>query len=107
MAKLDLDWLGVFVEIYKTQSVSRAAQRLGIAQASASIALNKLRHHFDDPFFSRTSKGMEPTTRAQSIYPELHEALLRIEKARGTHGAFSPAEAQREFRICMTDISEV
>ena len=43
MAKLDLDWLGVFVEIYKTQSVSRAAQALGMEQASASIALNKLR----------------------------------------------------------------
>jgi DNA-binding transcriptional LysR family regulator len=107
MAKLDLDWLGVFVEVYKTQSVSRAAQRLGIAQASASIALNKLRHHFDDRLFSRTSQGMEPTPKAQSIYPELHEALLRIEKARGTRGAFSPADAQREFRICMTDISEI
>jgi DNA-binding transcriptional LysR family regulator len=107
MAKLDLDWLGVFVEVYKTQSVSRAAQRLGIAQASASIALNKLRHHFDDRLFSRTSKGMEPTPRAQVIYPELQEALLRIEKARGTRGAFSPADAKREFRICMTDISEI
>jgi DNA-binding transcriptional LysR family regulator len=107
MAKLDLDWLGVFVEIYKTQSVSRAAQRLGIAQASASIALNKLRRHFDDRLFSRTSQGMEPTPRAQSIYPELQEALLRIEKARGARGAFSPIDAQREFRICMTDISEI
>jgi DNA-binding transcriptional LysR family regulator len=107
MAKLDLDWLGIFVEIYKTQSVSRAAQRLGIAQASASIALNKLRRHFDDRLFSRTSQGMEPTPRAQRIYPELHEALLRIEKARGTGGAFSPADAQREFRISMTDISEI
>jgi len=107
MAKLDLDWLGVFVEVYKTQSVSRAAQRLGMAQASASIALNKLRRHFDDRLFSRTSQGMEPTPRAQLIYPELHEALMRIEKARGPRGVFSPADAQREFRICMTDISEI
>ncbi|HSW03080.1 LysR family transcriptional regulator [Aquabacterium sp.] len=107
MAKLDLDWLGVFVEVYKTQSVSRAAQRLGIAQASASIALNKLRHHFDDRLFSRTSQGMEPTPRAQSIYPELQEALLRIEKARGPRAGFAPGDAQREFRICMTDISEI
>ncbi|AKJ28702.1 LysR family transcriptional regulator [Caldimonas brevitalea] len=107
MAKLDVDWLDVFVEIYKTQSVSRAALRLGIAQASASIALNKLRRHFDDPLFCRTSQGMEATPRAQSIYPDIQEALLRIEKARGTRGAFSPADEQREFRICMTDISEI
>jgi DNA-binding transcriptional LysR family regulator len=107
LAKLDLEWLGVFVEIYKTQNVSRAAERLGIAQASASIALNKLRHHFADPLFVRTSRGMEPTPRAQAIHPELQEVLLRIGKARGTRSAFSAAETQREFRICMTDISEI
>ena len=107
MAKLDLDWLSVFVEIYKTQSVSRAAQALGMEQASASIALNKLRRHFDDPLFCRTSAGMSPTTRAQTIYPDLLEALQRLEKSRGTSGAFLPQESKREFRICMTDISEI
>ena len=107
MAKLDLDWLAVFVEVYKNQSVSKAAVRLGIAQASASIALNKLRRHFDDRLFSRTSQGMEPTPRAQSIYPELAEALLHIERARGTQRGFSPVDARRRFRICMTDISEI
>ncbi len=107
MAKLDLNWLGVFVEIYKTQSVSRAAQRLGLEQASASIALGKLRRHFDDPLFTRTSMGMEPTPRAQTIYPDVAEALERLEKAHGGRAAFSPNEAQRTFRLCMTDISEI
>ncbi|MET0208343.1 MAG: LysR family transcriptional regulator, partial [Burkholderiaceae bacterium] len=88
-------------------SVSRAAQRLGLAQASASIALGKLRRHFDDRLFARTAAGMQPTPRAEAIYPELHEALLRIERARGTLRDFAPADAQREFRICMTDISEI
>ncbi len=107
MAKLDLDWLGVFVEVYKTQSVSRAAVALGIEQASASIALNKLRRHFGDPLFCRTSQGMEPTPRAQEIYPELQEALVRIGAARGAPPVFSPDTAKREFRVCMTDISEI
>jgi DNA-binding transcriptional LysR family regulator len=107
MAKLDLEWLGVFVEVYKTQSISRAAQRRGIAQASASIALNKLRRYFDDRLFSRTSLGMEPTPKARRLFPELQEALLRVETARGVRGAFSPHDAAREFRICMTDISEI
>ena len=107
MAKLDLDWLGVFIEVYKTQSVSRAAQALSMEQASASIVLNKLRRHFDDPLFCRTSTGMEPTPRAQAIYPELSQALLHIETARGKPSAFIPSEATREFRICMTDISEI
>ena len=107
MAKLDLDWLGVFVEVYKTQNVSRAAQALGMEQASASIALNKLRSHFDDRLFIRTSQGMEPTPRAQAIYPGLVEAMRHIETARGRTDAFAPHEAAREFRICLTDISEI
>ena len=107
MAKLDLDWLGVFIEIYKTQSVSRAARALGMEQASASIVLNKLRRHFEDPLFCRTSAGMAPTTRAQAIYPDLLEAQVRLDKARGATGAFAPQQATREFRICMTDISEI
>jgi DNA-binding transcriptional LysR family regulator len=108
MAKLDLDWLNVFVEVYKTQSVSRAAERLSIAQASASIALGKLRRHFGDRLFARTSRGMEPTPYAQQIYPEIAaslESLARLVEARSTR--FEPAEATRQFRICMTDISEI
>jgi DNA-binding transcriptional LysR family regulator len=107
MAKLDLDWLNVFVEIYKTQSVSRAAQTLGMEQASASLVLTKLRRHFDDPLFCRTSAGMVPTPRSQTIYPDVLEALMRLEKARGATGAFLPQQTKRDFRICMTDISEI
>jgi DNA-binding transcriptional LysR family regulator len=107
MAKLKLDWLEVFLQIYKTKSVTRAAAALGMEQANASIALNKLREHFDDRLFVRTVDGMIPTPRAQSIYPELHSALALIEKARGEPAGFSPNKAVREFRICMTDISEI
>jgi DNA-binding transcriptional LysR family regulator len=107
MAKLDLDWLGVFVEVYKTQSVSRAALCLGIEQASASIALGKLRRHFDDPLFVRTSGGMAPTPRAHALYPDLAEAMARIARARGDPAPFLPQQAQRVFCIGMTDISEI
>jgi DNA-binding transcriptional LysR family regulator len=107
MSKLDLDWLSVFVEIYKTQSVSRAAQALGMEQASASIALGKLRRHFDDPLFCRTATGMAATPRAQAIYPDVLEAVALLDKARGTAAEFLPRLAEREFKICMTDISEM
>ncbi|MDB5776652.1 MAG: LysR family transcriptional regulator [Herbaspirillum sp.] len=107
MAKLDLEWLAVFEEIYKTNSVSRAAERLGLAQATASIALNKLRVHFGDKLFSRTSKGMMPTPRAAALYPELRDITHRLEVARGFRAEFVPAQSNREFRISITDISEI
>jgi DNA-binding transcriptional LysR family regulator len=102
MAKLDVDWLNVFVEIYKTQSVSRAADRLGMAQANASIALNKLRRYFGDRLFSRTSRGMEPTPYTQQIYPEVLATVERLAKLTGPRASFDPAAVRRQFRICMT-----
>ena len=107
MSKLDLEWLAVFDEVYKTGNVSKAAERLGMAQAAASTALNKLRAHFDDRLFTRTAQGMQPTPHAERIYPNLREALAQLAQAQGNRSSFEPAQAQRRFRICMTDISEV
>lgn len=107
MAALDLEWLYLFDEIYKTGSVSRAAERRGLAQGTASIALNKLRTHFSDKLFSRTSQGMEPTPHAQKIYPALRATLDLLEQARGVRDEFDPATAARKFCISMTDISEI
>ncbi|MEJ7688690.1 MAG: LysR family transcriptional regulator [Variovorax sp.] len=107
MSKLDLEWLAVFDEVYKTGSVSKAADRLGMAQAAASTMLNKLRAHFDDRLFARTAQGMQPTPYAQGIRAHVREVLLQLEQARGSRNIFEPGRAQRSFRICMTDISEV
>lgn len=107
MAKLNVEWLEVFVQIHQTKSVTRAASQLGMEQATASIALNKLRQYFDDRLFVRTADGMIPTPRAAAIYPGILEALERIGLARGAPAVFSPEDAVREFRICMTDISEI
>src|SRR5450756_1801784 len=107
MARLELDWLKVFDEVLKTASVSKAADRLGISQSAASTALIKLRAHFGDKLFSRTARGMLPTPYAQAIHPSLRAALGHLEQARASRTAFEPADAQRVFRIGMTDISVI
>lgn len=107
MAKLDLEWLNLFDEIYKTGSVSRAAERRGMAQGTASIALNKLRQHYGDKLFCRTSRGMEPTPFATEIYPALRDAMAMLERTHGAREAFDPASARRVFRLLITDISEI
>jgi DNA-binding transcriptional LysR family regulator len=107
MAKFDLEWLLVFDGIFTTRSVSRTAERLGLAQATVSIALNKLRVHFDDKLFIRTSHGMEPTPRAQALHPQLAGVLATLESARVTPTEFVPLQAKRAFCLCITDISEI
>ena len=107
MAKLDLEWLQVFEEVYRTRSVSRAAEHLDIAQASASAAIQKLRDHFGDPLFTRTPAGMQPTAFATQIRDDIAKVLDLLLKARHSRTEFDPAQARRTFRLCATDIRQL
>lgn len=104
---MDMKLLAVFDEIYKTRSVSRAAESLGLAQTSVSLALGRLRRLFNDPLFVRTGAGMLPTPRAASLVPQLRQALELLQLATQTEAEFDPASSGRTFRIAMTDISHL
>ncbi|MCA1246125.1 LysR family transcriptional regulator [Massilia sp. MS-15] len=103
----DLELLAIFDEIYKTGNVTRAAANLGLPQSTVSVGLGRLREHFNDRLFSRTAKGMLPTPRAQNAIADVRAALQALQHALADQPAFDPAASEREFRICMTDISEV
>ncbi len=105
MQSLDVRLLNVFDEIYKTRSVSRAADNLSLGQPAVSIALAKLRRHFDDSLFVRTSAGMEPTPLGEELVRPVRTAIDALGAALGHRSTFDPRTAERTFRICMTDIS--
>lgn len=107
MNGLDVRLLAVFDEIYKTRSVSRAAEALGLGQPAVSIALARLRQHFDDPLFVRTSTGMEPTLLGEELLRPVRDALDALERVTGHRNEFDAGRSQRTFRICMTDISQL
>lgn len=104
---MDLKLLTVFDEVYKTRSVSRAGDNLGIAQSSVSIALARLRRHFGDPLFVRTGDGMQPTPHASTLVGPVRQAVELLRGITRQQAAFEPATAQRTFRICMTDITHL
>jgi DNA-binding transcriptional LysR family regulator len=107
MKELDLRLLSVFDEVYKTRSVSGAADVLDMSQPAVSVALSKLRRHFGDPLFVRTSAGMEPTPLGEGLVRPVREALTALDVVLGHHQAFDPASSHRTFRVCMTDISQL
>jgi DNA-binding transcriptional LysR family regulator len=107
MHSLDLRLLSVFDEIYKTRSVSRTANAIGLSQPAVSIALARLREHFGDPLFVRTGKGMEPTLLGQELVQPIREALAALDRALGHRSTFDPGTANRSFRVCMSDISQL
>lgn len=103
----DVRLLQVFDEISKTRSVTRAAENLGIGQPTVSIALAKLRDHFNDALFVRVANNMEPTSLAAELEQPVRAALNALEQVFGHQASFDPTSADRIFRIGMTDISQL
>lgn len=107
MKYLDTRLLQVFDEIYKTRSVSRAAEQLDLGQSIVSLDLGKLRRHFGDPLFVRTSTGMDPTPLGEELVHPIRHAIEALEIALQHRSSFDAAKVQRVFRIAMTDISQI
>lgn len=107
MQTADIRLLQVFDEIYKTRSVTRAAEHLGLGQPAVSIALARLRAHFNDPLFVRIANVMEPTPLACELQEQVHGTLASLEQVFGYRSSFDPTRAERTFTISMTDISQL
>jgi DNA-binding transcriptional LysR family regulator len=103
----DARHLVLFDEIYRSQSMSRAAERLGLSQPTVSIWLSKLRRQLADPLFVRTSSGVRPTPRADALIGEVREALALLRGIAGKAPGFDATRSRRVFRVAMTDASHI
>ncbi|MFI9009960.1 LysR family transcriptional regulator [Actinosynnema sp. NPDC053489] len=63
----DLDLLATFVEIYRSGSLTAAAQRRGLTQPAVSGQLARLERELGEPLFTRGSRGVTPTARADDL----------------------------------------
>lgn len=107
MDNIDLKLLAVFDGIYKTGNISQAAESLGIGQPAVSMSLRRLREHFNDPLFVRTSGGMAPTSLAEDLKPYVAQTLALLHTTLDYRARFDPATSERTFRVCMSDIGQV
>ncbi len=104
---IDTRLLRLFETIYAVRNVTRAAELLGLSQPTVSIGLGKLRAHFGDPLFVRTTTGMQPTPPADALIGQVRDMLEALRQISQWEAHFDPAMADRRFRICMTDASHV
>jgi len=104
--RVDLGLLELFEALYAERSVTRAAARVGLAQPSASKALDRLRFLFADPLFLRASGGMRPTARAQALAPEIAALLRQARALVADEMPFDPATARGVIRVAMSDAAE-
>ena len=106
MKNIDLRLLGVVLELQRTGSVSHTAENLGLSQSAVSMSLGRLRKHFNDPLFVRTSGGMVPTPYAMDLLLELRKATDILEGVLEHRLHFDPLTSARMFHICSTDIAQ-
>lgn len=102
--RLDLNLLNVFIAVFETKSVSRAAERLAVAQPTVSYSLGRMREFFGDSLFTRTNYGVTPTAFAENLYRPFAEALRGIESTIEESRSFVPSRTARTFRVAMSDL---
>jgi LysR family nod box-dependent transcriptional activator len=103
LAGLDLNLLVSLNAILTEQSVSKAATQLGFSQPSLSLALRRLRIHFNDELLTRHGNTYSLTPLAISLTENVTTALEGVRKVFSIESIFDPALSTREFLIRGSD----
>ncbi|WP_217474213.1 LysR family transcriptional regulator [Stutzerimonas stutzeri] len=106
LRKLDLNLLLTLDVLLDEQNVTRAAQRLNLAQPSVSVHLAKLREFFADPLLLPGPRGMRPTAKAQELREPLRQVLEALRQVVSPSAPFDPSGAAPTWRVAATDYAE-
>lgn len=98
--------LAVFAAVVEERKYTKVAKRLGITQPSVSQSVAKLRDIYNDPLFIREKLGVRPTEFALEIYPDIADAISRLEALSATRTQFDPKSSKRVFRISTISLFE-
>jgi DNA-binding transcriptional LysR family regulator len=106
LRNIDLNLLVYLDTLLRVRNVTRSAEALGISQPAMSNGLQRLRKLFNDPLLVRSSRGMNPTDRAERLQPLVRQIIAAVERAVESEHDFEPARANRVFRLSVSDYTE-
>jgi DNA-binding transcriptional LysR family regulator len=95
---LDLNLLKVFIAVYRHQSITLAAEEMGMTQPGVSGLLKRLQQQVGSQLFVRSGRGIAPTQHAQELIRHVEPALIQISNALESLNGFS-TEHPRKFVI--------
>ncbi len=78
---VNFEWYRTFKAIYKTGTLTNAAEVLFISQPGVSLHLSALENYVGYKLFVRSGRKMIPTERAKVLYNFIAEALNKLEEA--------------------------
>jgi len=100
---LDGHLLRLLLAVHEEQSVTRAAQRLGVTQSAVSHLLDKLRTIVGDPLFVRSGRGIVATARADELALRARP-LLDALQGFVTAGGFDPQRFRGTVTLAANDL---
>jgi LysR family transcriptional activator of mexEF-oprN operon len=103
LRKADINLMVVFEALMQERNLTRAAEKLFVAQPTVSAALARLRAMFNDPLLVRVGNRMEPSARAEEVIKYLTPALDAMSVALSLTHDFDPLASKMTFRIGLSD----
>lgn len=103
LRKADINLMVVFEALMQERNLTRAAEKLFVAQPTVSAALARLRTMFNDPLLVRVGNRMEPSARAEEVIKYLTPALDAMSVALSMTHDFDPLTSKMTFRIGLSD----
>ena len=100
---IDLHLLVCLEALLSEQSVTRAAEKMGMSQPGMSNALARLRQLTGDMLLVRTSQGMALTPRGQELAITVRKGLSVMEEIFADRQPFDPAQAKGTVTIAAAD----
>ena len=78
---VNLEWYRTFKTVYKSGTLTAAAELLFISQPGVSLHLSSLENYVGYKLFDRTAKKMVPTERGKVLYNFIIEPITKLEEA--------------------------
>ncbi len=95
---MDWDDLRFFLALFESDTMSKAASRLGVTHATVSRRIEKLEHSIKIKLFDRTDTGYKPTLEGVNLYEQSIDIRQLFEDLEDN---FSSKNMQRTITISM------
>lgn len=105
--KMDLNLYRVFVQVYESDTLVIASERLHISQSAVSHALGRLRQHFDDDLFIKEGRKLVATAFARRLYPQVKQAVNSLTMATEQSTIDTLIAQTKQITIAMNDEIEL
>ncbi|GGU69043.1 LysR family transcriptional regulator [Streptomyces albospinus] len=102
-ANIDLNLLIALDALLEEESVTAAADRLGLSGPAMSRALGRIRRTIGDPVLVRAGRHMVPTPRALEIKADVRRLVEEAHGVLTPSAPADPAELARVFTIAASD----